>query len=102
MRRLWIPFVLVLFLVPIAGCGGAGSVGEACSSPGSSDDCVEGAICAQDQSTMSGMGDPVWDTYTCRAICLTQAECAGDLECRGVTGSPTGERACQPARTSSP
>lgn len=102
MRRLSFLSLLALLAVPISGCGGAGNIGEACTSPGSTDDCVAGAICAQDEAPEGSSSDPVWNTYTCRAICATQEQCAGDLECRGVSGSASGRRACQPARVSAP
>lgn len=88
---------LALALALGAGCGGAGNVGEACGTPGSADDCVEGAICATDEST-SESGGVVWESYTCRAACAEQTDCAAGEECRGVTGAPM-QSACQPARS---
>lgn len=99
MRSPWLPcsFALALFL-PLSGCGGVGEVGETCERPASADECVEGAICATDPSGSGGAGtDPTWESYTCRAVCTDQSDCAVGEECRGVTGA-FATRACQPVR----
>lgn len=98
MRSPWLPCsVALVLLLGLSGCGGAGNVGEACERPGSTEDCADGAICATDESTGGDPGDPSWDSYTCRAICTQEADCATGEECRGVTGA-FGTRACQPVR----
>lgn len=89
---------LVSLALALTACG-AGNVGEACERPGSVEGCVEGAVCATDESTVEGEPtDPVWETYTCRAVCDVQADCGPGEECRGVTGGAM-VSACQPVRT---
>lgn len=92
------PLLVSLALVSVAGCGGPGNVGEACSRPGSTADCVDGAVCATDESTEGTAGEPVWESYTCRATCDEQSDCNAGEECRGVTGAAM-LSACQPERT---
>ncbi|UJR80612.1 hypothetical protein [Sandaracinus amylolyticus] len=97
MRSSWLPCSLVIAaFLALAGCG-AGAVGEACERPGSTDDCVDDAICATDPSDTGDAADPVWDSYTCRALCVDESDCPADQECRGVTGA-FATRACQPVR----
>lgn len=102
MRPLPLLKLAPLFVLAVLGCGGAGNVGESCERPGSVEDCVGGAICAPNEAPEGSSSDPVWDSYTCRDICDTQSDCEAGLECRGVSGSPTGERACQPPRSTTP
>ena len=90
---------LLAALCALAGCSGAGNVGDACTRAGSTDHCVDGAICAQDEAEEGTPSDPQWDSFTCRAICASQDDCGAGLECRGVTAGPAGVRACQPFRT---
>jgi hypothetical protein len=92
-------FASLVSVVALGACGRAG-VGGACSRAGTTEDCVEGAICVTDQSSEGSPSDPVWETYTCRAICDEQADCPRGEECRGVTGAAM-VRACQPVRTPS-
>jgi hypothetical protein len=74
----------VLSLAAVA-CGGSGAIGEACDTPGATDDeCEAGAICDETES-----GDVV-----CLAVCEEQEDCASDESCNGVTGSST--KACHP------
>ena len=97
------PFLLVLLLVAFAlafaaGCGGAGNAGDACSRPNTEGECVDGAICVTDETPEGASSDPVWESYTCRALCDEQADCAAGEQCRGVSGAPM-ISACQPTRT---
>lgn len=99
MRKMTCLVALTLNLALAAGCRG-GNVGEACGTPGRSDDCVEGAVCVTDPPTdrEAEPNDPVWDTYSCRIECDHQNDCSPGEECRGVSGA-SGIRACQPPRT---
>lgn len=95
--RLSCSLALLAFL-GLVGCGGAGAVGESCERPGSTEDCVDDAICATDASPSEGEpGDAVWETNTCRAICVDESDCGAGEDCRGVPGA-FATRACQPLR----
>lgn len=91
-----IVLTLVLFALAL-GCG-PGNVGEACARPGSTDVCVDGAVCTTDENEADPATMPNSDRYTCRAICDSHTDCATGFECRGVTGAAM-IRACQPIRT---
>ena len=69
----------------IVGCGHA-DVGEECDEPGSSDECVDGAIC-----TNEGEG------AVCRMECTKQEDCPTGEACNGVSGTDT--KSCQPDKT---
>lgn len=98
MRSPWLPCSVALVLLLALSACGAGGVGEACERPGSTEGCVDGAICATDPPGSGGEGtDPTWESYTCRAVCTQESDCAAGEECRGVTGA-FATRACQPLR----
>lgn len=63
----------------------AADIGEACATKGSTDECVDGAVCE-----LKGTSDaePV-----CLMICKDSSECATNEDCNGVTGSNV--KACQ-------
>jgi len=72
------------------GCGGTGALGEACDTPGATDDeCEEGSICDATSDDSPGEGDTI-----CLAVCVDQEDCGADEACNGVTGSST--KACHP------
>jgi hypothetical protein len=98
MRPFTPPLALLFASLPALGACGPSDVGGPCNRAGTSEDCVEGAICATDQSMEGSPSDPVWETHTCRAICDEQRDCPHGEECRGVTGA-SAVRACQPIRT---
>ena len=64
-------------------CGGA-DIGEDCEGVGSSDDCVSGAICTNEEG----------DAQRCRDICDDDLDCPDAHGCNGVSGSST--KSCQP------
>lgn len=97
-RLLTVSFAFLLLPATLGACGGPGAVGEPCERPGTSEDCVEGAVCATDETPEGASSDPVWESYTCRAICRASSDCPPDLECRGVAGAAM-VSACQPMRT---
>ena len=72
----------MLGLVLALGCGGA-DIGEECDEGGSTDECVEGAICTNES-----------DGSRCREICDDHPECPDGYSCNGVTGSSI--KSCQP------
>lgn len=65
----------------LAACGSA-EIGEECDTAGAADECVDGAICTND------------DTNVCRAVCEVQEDCPVNYACNGVSGSST--KSCQP------
>lgn len=73
---------LCLSLFSLTACGTA-DVGEECDGAGSTDDCVDGAICTNEN-----------DKNVCRVICVDDTNCAGTEACNGVTGTPV--KSCQP------
>ena len=70
------------FAVAAIGCGGA-EIGEPCDQTGSSDECVDGAIC-----------DTEGEDQICLAVCKEDSECPTDRKCTGVSGSNV--KACHP------
>jgi hypothetical protein len=71
MRVLW----LVAFLALSVACGKA-ELGESCSTKGSIDDCVDGAIC-----------DTEGGKTICLKLCVDKPDCPADKECTGVSSS---------------
>lgn len=69
-------FVGILLGALVAGCGGA-DIGEACDDTGSTDECVDGAIC----DTVEG------ERAECLAICDDDVDCDAGFSCNGVSGS---------------
>lgn len=67
-----------------AACGGGGAaVGEDCETPGSVDECEDGALCADD----TDLGT------VCMTICESDDDCAAGEQCKGTSGSL---KACHP------
>jgi hypothetical protein len=75
---------LAVLLAAVA-CSGKGDIGEDCDTAGSTDDCVDGAICTNDG-----------DARTCRRRCNDDAQCAASEECNGVSGTTL--KSCQPKK----
>jgi len=67
----------------VAGC--ASDLGETCETSGSTDECVDDAVCVQ---AVSGE-DP-----TCRKVCTDDSQCTATEGCNGVEGSNI--KACRP------
>lgn len=66
----------------LAACGGA-EIGESCDEAGSTDECVDHAVCTNE------------DGYAaCRLICAEHADCPAGHDCNGVSG--TNIKSCQP------
>ena len=76
-----IGLLTVSVLLLMLGCGS--EVGERCDSPGSTDECVDGAVCTNDSFG-----------FTCRTICFDQAQCPPGFNCNGI--SNTNLKSCQP------
>src|SRR5690242_6449035 len=74
---------LALGLVGLFACGAA-TIGDPCEMPGSTEECVEDAVC-----------DTLKDgEVLCLLICQEQADCPSDFDCNGVSGSSL--KACHP------
>ena len=74
----------------LAACGGdhpGGSVGDACSDIGTSDECAADEIC----DSVSGFGDGAY----CLRSCEDQDECEAGENCNGISGSSG--KACHPS-----
>ena len=79
------PLVLCA-LVTMLACGGA-EIGEPCDDVGSGDECVDGAVCTNEDE----------DAARCRQACKEQEDCPENHECNGV--SNTSAKTCQPKTT---
>jgi len=64
-------------LVAMVGCSSGAAVGDACETKGDTAECEDGAVCDAD----SGVGT------VCLLICESDAECASNEKCSGVSGS---------------
>lgn len=79
--------VALLLLTGAAGsfaCGGAGKIGDPCTTEGDTSECESGAVCAKNESTV----------IQCLTICTDKIQCASTEDCNGVTGSSL--KACRP------
>jgi hypothetical protein len=84
-RRLTHPLELGLLfslLFCAIACGKA-DVGESCDEAGKTDECVDDAVCTNED-----------DGATCRKLCEEQTDCAAGESCNGV--SNTNLKSCQP------
>jgi hypothetical protein len=75
----------LLALTSALGCGGKGDLGDECDTPGSTDECVNGAVCTND---LGGR--------RCRRLCKDDTQCASFEACNGVSG--TNIKSCQPKK----
>lgn len=73
----------LLLLVLANACGGA-EIGESCDDPGSRDECVDHAVCTNEEGS----------TSRCRELCKEQEECPEAHSCNGISGSSL--KSCQP------
>lgn len=75
---------LAIVALAVACDGGSGAaVGDACATPGSTTECVDGAVCDSDSSLGT----------VCLDICDADEDCGSDEKCSGTTGSLKG---CHP------
>jgi hypothetical protein len=77
--------VVLLGLLASIGCGGKADLGEECDTAGSTDDCVNGAVCTNDTGGQR-----------CRRICIDDTQCTSVEACNGVSG--TNIKSCQPKK----
>ena len=78
-------FIAAALCLTLGACASA-EVGDACETSGSTDECVDGAVCTQISS-----GDNV-----CRKSCAGDDDCAADEACNGISGTPM--KSCQPKK----
>lgn len=76
--------LLVALASAFTACGGA-EVGESCDEAGSTDECVDDAICTNEDGRA-----------VCRILCAEQVDCPVDHSCNGVSGSNL--KSCQPVK----
>ena len=74
----------LIALLSSAGCSEA-DIGEECDTPGSTDECVSGAVCTNDSGGKR-----------CRRVCSDDKQCASTEACNGVSG--TNIKSCQPKK----
>jgi hypothetical protein len=72
-------------LLLVLGCGGA-DVGEECDDVGTTDECVDGAVCTNEEG----------EARRCRLLCNEHADCPDGHDCKGVSG--TNLKSCQPEK----
>lgn len=73
------------FLLACAtACGGA-ELGESCDDQGSTDECVDDAVCTNED-----------EGAACRALCDAHEDCPAGHDCNGV--SNTSLKSCQPEK----
>lgn len=75
-NRRWVWLALGAVGVAVASCGSA-SVGDPCTTPGSTEQCGDDAVCDSD----SKLGT------VCLQICESDDDCGTDESCSGLTGS---------------
>ena len=80
--RLLVRAVVLLWLLT-AACGGA-DIGESCDEPGSTDECVDDAVCTNEDG----------DRSACRALCQEHEDCPDGHSCNGISNSS--RKSCQP------
>jgi hypothetical protein len=78
-------FLALVGLLAAVACSGDAEIGEGCDTAGSTDDCVDGAICT---NTETGA--------VCRRQCNDDAQCTATESCNGV--SNTNIKSCQPKK----
>ncbi len=66
------------------GCGRA-EIAEDCVTSSSTDECVEGAVCTNEEN----------GNNRCRKSCVKQADCPEGTSCNGISGSSN--KSCQPS-----
>jgi hypothetical protein len=69
-------------MMVLSACGGA-EIGESCDDVGSTDECVDGAVCTNEDRGAR-----------CRSLCEEQNDCPADHSCNGISG--TSRKSCQP------
>jgi hypothetical protein len=79
-RSIALAFILVTLL---GACGGA-EIGESCDDVGSTDECVDDAVCTNEAD----------GNNACRQLCKEQTDCPGGHGCNGISGSSL--KSCQP------
>ncbi|RLB55827.1 MAG: hypothetical protein DRJ42_05060 [Deltaproteobacteria bacterium] len=79
LRSILSALCLVSSLSLFAGCGGSGSIGEACDGVGSAENCEDNAIC-HDRDSPDSPG-------TCRLICNSDTDCPDNGSCEDVEDS---------------
>ena len=76
-------FIAAALLLAAAACGGT-EIGDACDDVGSTDECVDDAVCTNEEG----------DSAACRALCEEAEDCPADHGCNGISG--TSRKSCQP------
>ncbi len=65
-----------LFVSAIAACG-SNDIGDSCDKEGSTDDCVDNAVCQKNKA----------GAIVCAKLCTDKNQCSSNLDCEGVSGS---------------
>lgn len=81
-QRLTLAFFFAAFSFA-AACGGT-EIGEDCDDVGSADECVDNAVCTNEEG----------DSSSCRQTCAEHEDCPADHSCNGISG--TSAKSCQP------
>jgi len=73
---------MLALALALAACGSS-DIGESCDEPGSIDECVDNAICTNEDGRS-----------ICRLRCDEQSDCPANYSCNGVAA--TDRKSCQP------
>jgi hypothetical protein len=73
----WLARAGALLLALTIGACAEGEIGDACDEVGSTDECVDGAICAPTDG----------DSGVCAGLCDTQTDCNAEDTCTAVTSA---------------
>ncbi|MBM4374319.1 MAG: hypothetical protein FJ095_04475 [Deltaproteobacteria bacterium] len=80
-------FSLVLAVLVLgAACGGGAALGEPCDNPGTTDECIDGAVCTNESSSEGNL---------CRLLCDDQEDCPDGYQCSGITNGNL--KSCKPS-----
>ncbi|MBM4356911.1 MAG: hypothetical protein FJ096_02270 [Deltaproteobacteria bacterium] len=73
-------------LLAFAACSDGTPIGEPCDAPGTTDECVDGAVCTNESSSERNL---------CRLLCDDQEDWPDGYQCSGITNGNL--KSCKPS-----